>query len=294
MFDSTNQYELSLVINGNPLTEYYHNGNFFVEGRTNSNYELRVRNNSPERIMAILSVDGLGVIDGKVAGADSSGYIVEPWQTLSVPGWKVDGATAAKFQFGSASGSYSNRTSRGKKNVGVIGMMVFRPKYVPPVNNWSPTFTYTSIGGGLTTSSQPMWNTMLGSSVSNCVSGSGLDVDSIGGVAMAAPSGAATMRTANINNASVVGHNAIPKTTQNLGTEYGDATTFQTTQTTFEKRDPNYPDALLAVYYDDANGLEARGILLPYRNSSPQAFPTYTSSNSASNFASPPPGWTKK
>lgn len=294
MFDATNQYELSLVINGNPLTEYYHNGNFFVEGRTNSNYELRVKNNSPERILAILSVDGLGVIDGKVAGADSPGYIVEPWQTLTVPGWKVDGETAAKFQFGSASGSYSNRTGRGKKNVGVIGLMVFRPKYVPPVNFYPNTYTYTSMGGGLTSPSQPMWNTMLGSSVSNCASGSGLDADSFDGVAMAAPAGAPKMRTANINTSSVVGSNAVPKSAQNLGTEYGDSTTFQTTKTTFEKRDPAYPDALVAIYYDDANGLEARGILLPYRNSSPQAFPTYTSSNNTSNFAPPPPGWTRK
>ena len=50
MFDNTNQYELSLVINGQPLTEYQHQGLVFVEGRTNSNYELRIRNNSQERI----------------------------------------------------------------------------------------------------------------------------------------------------------------------------------------------------------------------------------------------------
>ena len=123
MFDATNQYELSLLINGNRVSEYYHNGNMFVEGRANSTYELQVRNNSPERIMAILSVDGLGVIDGQAAGADSPGYVIEPYQTLTVPGWKVDGDTAAKFQFGSASGSYSNRTGRGKKNVGVVGLL---------------------------------------------------------------------------------------------------------------------------------------------------------------------------
>lgn len=281
MFDATNQYELSLVINGSPLTEYLHNGNVFVEGRTNSNYELRVRNNSPERIMAILSVDGLGVIDGKVAGADSPGYVIEPWQTLSVPGWKVDGATAAKFQFGSASGSYSNRSGRGKKNVGVIGMMVFRPKYQPPIN-WNTTYTFAA------TPNQPWmptWNssspttTLLGGSLANDVSKSATRSVASN---MAAPTGAS------VNNATLA------VSSQNLGTEFGDATNFQTVSTTFEKRDPAYPDALIAIYYDDANGLEARGILLPYRNSAPQAFPTYTSSNTTSNFAPPPPGWTRK
>lgn len=294
MFDPTNQYELSVVINERPLTEYQHQGHTFIEGRTNSNYELRVRNNSHERILAILSVDGLCVIDGKPAGADSSGYIIEPWSTLKVPGWKVDGNTAAKFQFGSANGSYSNRTGRGKKNVGVIGMMVFRPKYVPPVNFYPATsFTFTD------NSVSPNWNTMLGSSI--CDTGSGLDADGIdgmSGVAMAAPMGdgmrgLTSNSPASLNSASVVGSNAVAKsfTSQNLGTEYGDAQTFQTTTTTFEKRDPNYPDAMVCIYYDDANGLEARGIILAYRNTTPQAFPTYSNSGT---YAAPPPGWTRK
>lgn len=292
MFDNTNQYELNLVINGQPLTEYQHQGLVFVEGRTNSNYELRIRNNSPERILAIPSVDGLSVIDGKPAGAESQGYVLEPYQTLNIPGWKVDKDTAAKFQFGSSTGSYSNRTGRGKKNVGVIGLMVFRPKYIPPIN-WNNSYTFTS-----TTSGDPMWNTMLGSS--NCVMGSGLDADSLGGVAMAAPS-SAPMGDSNIrgiaksavslNSATVTG-TATPTmaTSQNLGTEFGEAQSFQTTTTTFEKRDPNYPDALICIYYDDAAGLESRGIILPYRNSSPQAFPSYSNSTT---YAAPPPGWRK-
>jgi hypothetical protein len=291
MFDQTNQYDISIVINGNPLTEYYHSGNVFVEGRTNSNYEIQIKNNSPERILAIPSVDGLSVVDGKLAGADSPGYVLEPWQTLNIPGWKVDGATAAKFQFGSSTGSYSNRTGRGKKNVGVVGMMVFRPKYVPPAPThfYPSTHTFTGLTGSLTTPSQPMWNNMMGSGVSKSAS----DMDGgFGGVAMAAAPGAPTMRSATINASSVVGSSdAVPKSAQNLGTEYGSSTSFETSKTTFEKRDPNHPDALVAIYYDDANGLEARGIILPYRSSSPQAFPTYSNS---STYAAPPPGWTKK
>lgn len=287
MFDNTNQYELSLVINGQPLTEYQHQGLVFVEGRTNSNYELRIRNNSPERILAIPSVDGLSVIDGKPAGAESQGYVLEPYQTLNIPGWKVDKDTAAKFQFGSSNGSYSNRTGRGKKNVGVIGLMVFRPKYVPPVNWYPATYTFTN-----TSSGDPIWNTRLGSS--NCVMGSGLDADSLSGVAMAAPGGldrGISKGPVTLNNATLTG-TAIPSmaTSQNLGTEFGEAQTFQTTTTTFEKRDPNYPDASVCIYYDDANGLEARGIILPYRNTSPQAFPSYSNSTT---YAAPPPGWRK-
>lgn len=266
MFDTTNQFGLTLLINDNPLTEYQHQGMAFVEGRTNSNYELKISNNSYERIMAIPSVDGLSVIDGKTAGIDSPGYVLEPYQTLSIPGWKVDGDTAAKFQFGSASGSYSNRTNRGKKNVGVVGLMVFRPK--PVINN----FTFTS---AVDNSGLYGWNnaTLLGGSVGSSDTSKSL-------LRSAAPSGGGTTSMVTSNMMS----------SQNLGTEFGDSTTFSTTETVFEKRDPNYPDALISIFYDDANGLEARGIILPYRNSSPQAFPSYTSSTQ---YAPPPSDWRK-
>lgn len=268
MFDTTNQYELSLVINGQPLTEYQHQGMVFVEGRTNSSYELRIKNNSNEKIMAILSVDGLSVIDGKPAGADSQGYLVDAWQTLTVPGWTVDGDTAAKFQFGSANGSYSNRTGRGKKNVGVIGMMVFRPKVklVSPsvsINCIDHSFSPGYFNPTLTTDSV-VPSGLRGYSICNSAM--------LGGSLESAPSFAATSMAKSAN----------------LGTEYGDATNFSTTTESFEKRDPNYPDAINCIYYDDANGLEARGIILPYRNTSPQAFPTYSNSTQ---YAPPPPGW---
>jgi hypothetical protein len=290
MFDATNQYELSLLINGNRVSEYYHNGNMFVEGRANSTYELQVRNNSPERIMAILSVDGLGVIDGQAAGADSPGYVIEPYQTLTVPGWKVDGDTAAKFQFGSSSGSYSNRTGRGKKNVGVVGLMVFRPQ--PTYNNAyfpSTSFTFTdysmSNGWPQNSSASSVNNVLMGTST--CI-GSGLDADSVRSMT-SHPGVAASLNSTVTSTPSAVSKSV----TQSLGTEYGDATKFETKSVTFTKRDPNYPDALIAIYYDDAQGLEARGIILPYRNTGPQAFPTYTASNSTT-YASPPPGWQKR
>lgn len=236
MFDVTNQYQLSLIINGQPLTEYWHQGLAFVEGRTNSDYELRIKNNSAERIMAIPSVDGLNVIDGKPAGSESSGYVLEPFQGMSIPGWKVDSSTAAKFRFGSTSDSYSKRSGKGKKNVGVVGLMVFkeRPPTLRPFDNCYSYYDSSPI--------PPCIPTFRASS-------------SIGTMPM-----------------------------QNLGTGYGDAEYFKTSATTFEKRDPNYPDSIMCIYYDDARGLEARGIILPYRNTSPQAFPKY---------AKPPPGWTR-
>ena len=283
MKDNTNQYELSVVVNSRPVTEYVHQGLVFVEGRANSSYELQIKNNSYERIMAIPSVDGLGVIDGKPAGSESPGYIIEPYQTLNIPGWKVDDNFAAEFQFGASKSSYSNRTGKGQKNVGVIGLMVFRPRPSPQafINAYSFTSTMTGTPSPVTSGTpSPDWNTptsggLVGGSIlmNNAMLGGNAAMRGI-----AIPSGGA----ASLSKGPV---------TQSLGTEYGDATAFQTTTTTFDKRDPDFPDALMAVYYDDAAGLEARGIILSYRNTAPQAFPIYTSSNTASNFAPPPAGW---
>lgn len=77
----------------------------------------------------------------------------------------------------------------------------------------------------------------------------------------------------------------------NIGTEYGETRGSRVTQTHFE-RQSNTPVRVITLRYDDASGLEARGIQLFSRPSprpiprplSPEAFPD-------SRFAPPPPTW---
>ncbi len=61
-----NNVELRLLIKGRPAQEFFHNGNTFLEGREGSNFEVEVINRNPFRIEAVISVDGLSVVDGSL------------------------------------------------------------------------------------------------------------------------------------------------------------------------------------------------------------------------------------
>lgn len=120
-----NQKLIVRLGNGKELKEYYHEGNHFIEGRKKSSFEIVVRNSSPGKIKAIVSVDGLSVIDGKPAGSQSQGYVVEGYGETVIKGWRTSDTSVNEFYFSGVGKSYSSRVGEGNANVGVIGAMIF-------------------------------------------------------------------------------------------------------------------------------------------------------------------------
>ena len=51
------------------LPSYWYRGQNYVEGRQNQEFRVRLRNKSADRVMAVLSVDGVNAISGETAGA---------------------------------------------------------------------------------------------------------------------------------------------------------------------------------------------------------------------------------
>jgi hypothetical protein len=133
-----NNVELRILIKGKPITEYANNGNLFVEGREGSNFEIEFINRNPYRVEAIITVDGLSVIDGKEGSMESSGYLVEANDTLIVPGWKVNDGAAARFVFSGKNGSYATATTGSSRNSGVIGCMVYAERHRRPITKTAP------------------------------------------------------------------------------------------------------------------------------------------------------------
>jgi hypothetical protein len=128
-----NGIQFSIVVGGNPITEYplHKNGitKYYVEGREGSEYEIHVTNNFGGDVEAVISVDGRSIVDGKEAGNLSQGYIIHFGSSVVIPGWLVDGQTAAKFAFSGKHDSYAAKISNGDvTNVGVIGIRVFTRK----------------------------------------------------------------------------------------------------------------------------------------------------------------------
>lgn len=116
-----------------PLPIYKRYGKTYVAGEQGERYSLYLRNNTSQRVLAVVSIDGVNVVSGEDASFYQQGYVLGPGQTSKVDGWRKSNSEVARFYFSSPQRSYANRTGRSE-NIGVIGVAVFgeqRPISVP-------------------------------------------------------------------------------------------------------------------------------------------------------------------
>ena len=116
---------------GKRLQVYRHQGRAYVVGKPGNEYQVSLRNRAGDDVLAILSVDGVNVITGQGATPQQSGYVLAPRGGMEVLGWRKSMAETAAFYFTPLPDSYAARTGR-PDDVGVIGVALFRKKYVAP------------------------------------------------------------------------------------------------------------------------------------------------------------------
>jgi hypothetical protein len=107
------------------LPVYWHEGERHVAGEPGHEYEIRIRNHSFSRVLAVTSVDGVNVVTGRTASPDQGGYVLDPQDRVDIDGWRKSLEEVASFYFTSVDDSYAARTGR-PDHVGVIGVAVFR------------------------------------------------------------------------------------------------------------------------------------------------------------------------
>jgi hypothetical protein len=95
-----------------------------VVGTEGERYDLVVQNGSPGRFEVVASVDGLDVVDGRPADLGKRGYILEPYGSLVIDGFRRSEDWVAAFRFGRVGASYAAR-SGDDRNVGVVGFAFF-------------------------------------------------------------------------------------------------------------------------------------------------------------------------
>lgn len=116
---------------GETLDIHRFRGQQYVAGNPGDRYGVRLVNRTGQRVLVVLSVDGVNVVSGETASPDQSGYVLGPWGRVEVAGWRKSLQEVAQFYFTALPDSYAARTDR-PDNVGVIGAAVFREKlYVP-------------------------------------------------------------------------------------------------------------------------------------------------------------------
>ncbi len=126
---------------GQALPEYRARGETWIAGTPGHRYAVRLSNRSDERVLVVLSVDGVNAVSGQDADPGQAGYVLGPWETAEIAGWRKSLDDITQFVFTDLPDSYAARTGR-PDNVGVIGIAVFRerrayppryPAYSPPV-----------------------------------------------------------------------------------------------------------------------------------------------------------------
>lgn len=116
---------------GQRLQTWRHDGRLYVAGRPGDRYAVELKNRSGGRILAVLAVDGVNAVTGETAAGYQSGYVLDPWQSAEIKGWRKSLDDVAAFYFTALPDSYAARTGR-PDNVGAIGIAIFQEYREPP------------------------------------------------------------------------------------------------------------------------------------------------------------------
>ena len=112
---------------GAALPTFAAGGRSYVMGNDGARYVIRIENQTGARFEAVATVDGLDVIDGQPGSFEKRGYLVAPWSTVEIDGFRRSEAQVAAFRFGRVKDSYAAKRG-GDRNVGVIGVAVFQER----------------------------------------------------------------------------------------------------------------------------------------------------------------------
>ena len=252
---------------GAQLPVYRHNGEWWVAGRPGARYAVQVRNATGERVMGVMSVDGVNVISGDTASWEQSGYVLSRYQNAQITGWRKSSAEVAAFHFTALPNSYAARTGR-PDNVGVIGVAVFRERYAPPPRPLPrPAPRYESPAAG----------------------------ERSAGVArnQASPSPSASARAeaapADAEVDAWQSQKSAPAAPR-LGTGHGEREASYSGTTQFERRS-GQPDEVITLRYDSRDNLVAMGIIPAYAPAPPVRPDAFPESPDARYVPDPPRRW---
>ena len=109
---------------GSPLEAMHLGNRTYVIGQEGERYSVVIANHTPKRFEAVATVDGLDVINGSAGTFENRGYVIMPWASLEIDGFRQSEDAVAAFRFAKVRDSYA--AQRGAdRNVGVIGVAFF-------------------------------------------------------------------------------------------------------------------------------------------------------------------------
>lgn len=119
---------VDVLVHGKPAPMHYDVRGVFIEGKPGTEYTLRIKNNGSSRILAVPTVDGLNVINGKPGTFSDTGYVIDGYSSVDIDGWRVSNDKVRRFYFTAPQDSYAMKRDKGE-NLGVIGVAVFWERF---------------------------------------------------------------------------------------------------------------------------------------------------------------------
>ncbi len=250
------------VDQGEFLSPIGFHGRDWIAGQPGHRFSVTLSNRTGERVLAVLSVDGVNAISGQTAGASQAGYVLDPWQHVEIRGWRKSYSEIAEFYFTDLPDSYAARTGR-PDNVGVIGVAAFRERRPEPVpyarpDVYAPPYPAT---GSVGPSASPYADAERRAAKAQSGAATGAAAPSLKRQQEGMAEGG---RDENAAESGVA---------QQLGTGHGERRYDPVAQTGFE-RAGSRPNQVLSLFYDSYDALAARGVIAGrHYASQPQAFP---------------------
>jgi hypothetical protein len=249
---------------GATLPVHFFKGEYWVAGTPGAKYSVAVANGSAGRVMAVMSVDGVNVLNGQTASVDQSGYVFNGYQRYEVTGWRKSNQEVAAFEFVASPASYAARTGR-PANVGVIGVAVFKERvYQPPVSVTPPIYRYGTNNGS--NSPEARKSTVTESAADSALP-SAAPAPAQSGPESTGASGELAKRA-----------EARPEMREKLGTGHGEREWSQVSHTSFD-RAQSTPNETIRIRYDSRENLISMGVIEPPHpahrpwHHTPNAFP---------------------
>ncbi len=236
-------------------------GRKWIESRPGTKFVIEVKNNDYNTYLAVVSVDGLNVINAEKAEMKPhNGYVLNSHQNIKINGWRTGLDAVREFVFtADKKQSYAHKLGAEEQNTGVIGLAFFKEK---------PKVTWCGYSSSSTTTWPPAWPTQYSwtSSAAPIYKDSVSSNDDFAYSVhnMNVSTNSATLRSHNVKSAPLVSNSFNMSTAQ--GKTVSDRV--QEVEKEFEEA-VSYADI---IYYDSRKNLIANGILNEFEDKMPQPF----------------------
>lgn len=265
MFTTNGEFHLDVLVDNTQLPLYFHQGEVFIEGIKGRSFTLRVgKKDYQRRALAVISIDGLSIHDGKPAHSKSRGYVLgrDTWE-ITIPGWRLNDDEVAAFYFAEQPHAYAAQIGK-PANIGVIGVKFWYEE--------APAYEYEEYDSDSSYPPPPPYTPPLPTSPAPWG-------------APPAPGSAPT------STGTPFAPDSKPRRRRSagLGTGFGKRMDHHVTNTDFTRDESTLQT--LVLRYDTPENLEARGIILDSRRQQEDKLLQANPFPADDTGCTPPPGW---